>query len=40
MRMGELGAAVLTIGGGGVTRLVDRLESAGMLTRAIAGVSA
>lgn len=34
MRMGELGGAVLTIGRTGLTRLVDRLEGAGLLTRA------
>lgn len=33
LRMGELAARVLTISRSGVTRLVDRLEAAGLLTR-------
>ena len=34
LRMGELSAEVFTIGRPGLTRLVDRLEAAGALTRA------
>jgi len=34
LRMGELSAEVFTIGRTGLTRLVDRLETAGALTRA------
>ncbi len=33
MRMGELAANVVSIGRTGLTRLVDRLEAAGMITR-------
>lgn len=33
LRMGELSAGVVTIGRTGLTRLVDRLEAAGMLDR-------
>jgi DNA-binding MarR family transcriptional regulator len=34
LRMGELSAEVFTVGRTGLTRLVDRLEAAGALTRA------
>lgn len=37
LRMGELSEGVLTIGRTGLSRLVDRLEAAGLLTRAQCG---